>query len=202
MQHITDKELRILHYFYRQKQGYVRQIKNNISLSEHTLLKYLKLLESKKLLESRKQGNQKVYMLNPGNLLVKPLFTYFDISRIQNLESKRKRAIKGFLSGAKEIKLPYFILLFGSTAKENYTRTSDIDLVIVYDTYDKRTTAGMNDLARDISAETGLRINFTLMRMDEFSKEKNNKENHALQDALKTGYPVMGNTLYYEITLE
>lgn len=199
MQHITDKELSIISYFYRNKQGHVRQIKKAARLSEHTLLKYLKELETKKLLYSKKQGNLKIFEMNTRSSLSGVLFSYFDILRLENLEYKRKRAIKEFLLKIKGIKLPYFILLFGSTAKENYTKTSDIDMIVVYDSYDKKIKARIDGLIKDISAETGLKINFILMKLNEFTREMSNKENYALQDALETGYPVLGNTLFYEV---
>lgn len=199
MQHITDKELSIISYFYRHKQGHVRQIKKAARLSEHTLLKYLKELETKKLLYSKKQGNLKIFEMNTRSSLSGVLFSYFDILRLENLEYKRKRAIKEFLLKIKGIKLPYFILLFGSTAKENYTKTSDIDMIVVYDSYDKKIKARTDGLIKDISAETGLKINFILMRLNEFTREMSNKENYALQDALETGYPVLGNTLFYGV---
>ena len=39
------------------------------------------------------------------------------------------------------------------------------------------------------------------MKLEEFMKEKNNKKNYALQDALQTGYPILGNNLFYEAVL-
>jgi hypothetical protein len=46
-------------------------------------------------------------------------------------------------------------------------------------------------------AERGVKINFVLIKLKEFLKEKNNKNNYALQDALTTGYPIFGNQTYY-----
>lgn len=200
----TNKELSILRYFYEHKAhgtGYVRQIKRYSKLSEHTLLKYLGVLENKKIIQARKQGNLKIFEINLKNPLVKIFFGYFDILRVENLEYRRKRAIQEFLLKIKDIKLPYFILLFGSTAKGNYTKTSDIDLILIYDKYDKITKNEIEELIKRIYAETGLKINFLLMNLDEFIKERDNKENYALQDALQTGYPILGNDLFYEIVL-
>lgn len=199
MQHLTDKESRILGYFYEFKKGHVRQIKNKARLPEHTLLKYLKKLEARKLLFSKRQGNLKIFEINTKNPLTKALFSYFDLLRLENLEYERKKAISEFLLRIKEIKLPYFMVLFGSTAKEDYTKKSDIDMIVVYDVYDQHIRNGIESLVRDISAEIGLKINFILMKLGEFIKEKDNEKNYALQDALKTGYPILGNDLFYEV---
>lgn len=201
MQHTTDKELSILNYFYKNKAGHVRQIKKAVKLPEHTLLKYLKKLEEKNILFSKKKANLKIFEINYKNPLVKVFFSYFDILRLNDLEYKRKRAIEEFILRIKEIKIPYFILLFGSTAKGNYMKDSDIDLILVYDLYVKEIKIKIDNLIKNIFAETGLKINFILMNLKEFIKEKSNKENYALQDALQTGYPVFGNIIFYEVMI-
>jgi|SRR3989344_837919 len=200
MQHLTDKEIRLVMYFYRYKQGHVRKIKKTTKMHEHTLLKYLKKLENKKILSSKKEGNLKIFEINTKNPLTRILFAYFDILRLNDLEYKRRRVIEEFLSRIKEIKLPYFILLFGSTSKKTYRNTSDIDLIIIYDNYDNIKNK-IEIIRKDLYAETNFKINFILMKLEEFMKEKNNKKNYALQDALQTGYPILGNNLFYEAVL-
>ena len=140
-----------------------------------------------------------MFQINMQPPLTKTIYSYFDIQRLESLDHKRKRATEEFLKRIKKIKLPHFVLLFGSTAKENYTETSDIDLIIIYEDYDQKMGQQIEAAARNTFAETGLVINFILMKLEEFLKEKNNKENHALQDALQTGYPVIGNSFFYEV---
>ena len=82
MQHITEQELDLLKYFYEHRRGHVRQVKKLVKLSEHTLLKYFRSLEKRKMLSSRKEGNLKIYDLNLESALVKVFFSYFDLERI------------------------------------------------------------------------------------------------------------------------
>lgn len=199
MQHMTEKELDLLGYFYGHRKGHVRQIKNSVGLSEHTLLKYLGSLEKRKMLSSRKEGNLKIYEVNLEDALVKVFFSYFDLERLETLEYKRGKAVKMLISGVKRVKIPYFILLFGSTAKGNYTIKSDIDVIIIFDVLKKGMSEKIEKIKKDIFAETNLKMNSILMRLDEFLKEKENKQNYALQDAITSGYPVFGNQLYYEV---
>ncbi|MDP3640182.1 MAG: nucleotidyltransferase domain-containing protein [Nanoarchaeota archaeon] len=199
MQHIATKELDILKYFYSQRKGHVRQIKAAVTVSEHTLLKYLISLEKRKVLASRREGNLKIYEVNLQSDLVKIFFSYFDIERLAGLEYKRGKAVKAFTQLIKEIKYPYFMLLFGSSAKGVYGHKSDIDMIIVYDVLDKGINDKIEEIKRKIAAETGLKISSIIMRLDEFLKEKENKQNYALQDALTYGYPAFGNQLYYEV---
>ena len=101
--------------------------------------------------------------------------------------------------------MPYFVLLFGSTAKENYTRKSDIDVISVHHDANSITSKGflrfLNSTKQKIKAETGIDINLIPMSIEEFKQEMRNTENYALQDALETGYPIFGNQLYYEVRL-
>ncbi|MBN1157311.1 hypothetical protein JXA85_06830, partial [Candidatus Woesearchaeota archaeon] len=122
MQHITGKEIEVMGYFYKKRKGHVRQIKKELNLSEHTLLKCLASLKRRNIVESNKEGNLKVYNLIPKHPLAKILFSYFDFQRFEGIEYNRKKAIQEFCDCAKNIKLPYFMLLFGSTAKETYNK--------------------------------------------------------------------------------
>jgi len=202
MQHFTGKELDVLEYFYEHLKGHVRQIKKAVSLSEHTMLKYLSSLEKRGMIDLRKEGNLKIYEVNLNSAFVKVFFSYFDLERLPRLEYKRGKAVQMFVEGIKAIKIPYFALLFGSTAKENYTAKSDIDLLVVYGAGEKNDAKRVDTLKKQILAETGLRINSIVMRLDEFLKERENKQNYALQDALHYGYPVFGNQLYYEVIFQ
>ena len=159
MQHITEQELDISQYFYEHKTGYVRQIKKAVKLSEHTLLKYLKSLENRKVLNSRKEGNLKIYEVNLKSALVKVFFSYFDVERLEALEYKRGKAVKMFVEELKAIKIPYFFLLFGSTAKGNYISKSDVDIIVVYDGVKKKVINKVENIKKQIAAETGLKIN-------------------------------------------
>ena len=199
VQHVTEKELDLLRYFYEHRKGHVRQVKKAVKLSEHTLLKYLNSLEKRKMLSSRSEGNLKIYEVRLESALVKVFFSYFDLERLELLEYKRGKAVKIFIEGVKNFKIPYFVLLFGSTAKENYTAKSDIDIIIVFDVFEKYLNVKTDLIKKNILAEIGLKVNYIVMKLDEFLKEKENKQNYALQDAITSGYPVFGNQLYYEV---
>lgn len=199
MQHITEKEIEVLKYFYEHRKGHVRHINKFIKLSVHTLLKYLASLEIRGVLASRKEGNLKIYEINIYNDLSKLFFQYFDIERLNAIEYYRAKAIKEFVYRIKTKNIPYFIILFGSSAKGNYTKKSDIDLIIVYTEINKNLLRDIEELKKKTFAETGIKVNSVLMQLKEFYKEKDNKQNFALQDALTYGYPIFGSQFYYEV---
>jgi len=199
VQHITEKELDLLRYFYEYRKGHVRQVKKAVRLSEHTLLKYLGSLKERRMLISRSEGNLKIYEVRLESALVKVFFSYFDLDKLELLEYKRGKAVKMFVEEVKNFKIPYFVLLFGSTVKENYTAKSDIDIIVVFDVFGKDLNVKIDVIKKNILAEIGLNVNYIVMKLDEFLKEKENKQNYALQDAITSGYPVFGNQLYYEV---
>lgn len=171
-------------------------------MSEHTLLKYLNSLSERKVLTHRKEGNLKIYEVNLQSDLVKIFFSYFDLQRLETVEYKRGKAVKLFAKSLAKVKQPHFVLLFGSTAKGTYTSKSDIDLIIVYEAANRSIMSHAENIKKKVLAETGLKVNAIIMTLEEFIKEKENKANHALQDALKYGYPVFGSQLYYEVIFQ
>ena len=199
VQHITEKELDLLRYFYEYRKGHVRQVKKPVRLSEVTLFKYFGPLKERRMLISRSEGNLKIYEVRLESALVKVFFSYFDLDKLELLEYKRGKAVKMFVEEVKNFKIPYFVLLFGSTVKENYTAKSDIDIIVVFDVFGKDLNVKIDVIKKNILAEIGLNVNYIVMKLDEFLKEKENKQNYALQDAITSGYPVFGNQLYYEV---
>jgi predicted nucleotidyltransferase/DNA-binding HxlR family transcriptional regulator len=201
VQHLTEKELELIQYFYYHKKGHVRKIKRAVDMSEHTLLKYLDRLEKRGLIGVRLEGNLKIYESIDESVELSLLYSYIDLQRLRKLEHKRFKALWKLITELKTKDMPYFILLFGSTAKGNYTRKSDIDVISVHNNVKsithKEFQKGVKSAKQTIKAETGIEINLIPMSLDEFRKEMKNKENHALQDALNTGYPIFGNQLYY-----
>ena len=199
MQQIGKRELRVLWYFYHHQKGHVRRIQKTLKMPEHTLLKGLAVLEKKKILLSRREGNLKIYDVDLKNPLIAVFFAYFDLERLATLEYTREKGIRMFVERVKTIKMPRFVLLFGSTAKGNYAKKSDIDVMVVYGAVERGIIEKIQETSKTIFAETGLKINSIVMKLAEFSREKNNAQNYALQDALASGYPVCGQQFYHEV---
>ena len=203
VQHLTEKELELIQYFYYHKKGHVRKIKREVDMSEHTLLKYLDKLEKRGLIGVRSEGNLKIYESINESVELSLLYSYIDLLRLRKLEHKRSKALWKLIKELKAIDMPYFILLFGSTAKGDYTKSSDIDVISVHHNSDSINTkefrSTLKSMKQKIKAETNITVNLIPMSLKEFKDEMNNKENYALQDALGTGYPIFGNQLYYEV---
>ncbi len=194
--------MEILSFFYLNKKGYVRQINRELKVSEHTLLKYLESLEKKDALIIKKEGNLKIFLANQKSFIIKTIFSYFDLQRMEKLELRRRKAIKSALKELMKKKIPYFVILFGSSAKNNYSNESDIDIISVFESTEKAILKSIREIQNKVKAETDITTNIIPMGIKEFLKEKKSKQNFALQDALESGYPIFGNLLFYAVMQE
>ena len=198
-QHIGEKEIAILKFFYERKSGHVRELLRSLGMYEHTLQKYLASLERDRLVSSKKVANLKIYEPRLDNPIVRVFYSYFDLLRLNSIEFGRKMSIIDFVDGMKKIKMPYFVFLFGSTAGGNYRKESDIDIITVCESVGKEFVRMNLDLCFDIKAVRGIKVSSIVMPKDEFVREMNNRENYALQSALDSGFPVFGNLTYYDV---
>lgn len=198
-QHLGEKEIAILNYFYENKSGHFRGILRSLGMYEHTLQKYLASLERDKLVISKKVANLKIYELRLDNPIVRVFYSYFDLLRLNSIEFGRKMSIIDFVSGFKKIRFPLFIFVFGSTATGNYRKDSDVDIIVVCNSVEDGDVRKVLDLCDDIRAVRRIHVSPIVMDLNEFVKEKANKENYALQSALIQSLPVFGNLSYYDI---
>jgi predicted nucleotidyltransferase len=156
-----------------------------------SITRYLDELEKDKILQSEKEGNLKKYSLK-NNRIAYSAMVLFDIEKFEKLPAIRKNAINTYMKNLKEI--PVFMVIFGSTAKENYTEDSDIDLLII--TNNKINTKEAEKEADTLNAT---KISTFQMTYSDFIKELKLKEDHVIQSAISTGYPIFNHLYYYEI---
>jgi predicted nucleotidyltransferase len=89
--------------------------------------------------------------------------------------------------------LPLIVILFGSTAKENFNDNSDIDLFLVVN---KKID---DQKAKDSSeSQTGIEINTFQINLEDFELEIKLKKDNLFQTAIKTGYPIENPELFYQ----
>ena len=190
---IKSGHWKILQLFYTDKNAkmHLREIARKAKLHEPSTTTFLKALEKDGILKSEKDGNQKKYSLKL-NYKTYEVFQLFDLEQLNNLPSIRRNAIKYFLDHLKE--KPLIAFVFGSTARGTFIDDSDIDLLII-------TNSKIDTIEAEKNAEalTGLRISVFQMSFDAFSKEIKLKEDHVIQSAIASGYPVLNNIYYYRV---
>ena len=103
--------------------------------------------------------------------------------KFQKLPFEKRKAIEDVIVLSK----PNLVILFGSTAKGNFTKQSDIDLLLVYN---KRPKIDI----KEITERYGVKINQIILEFKELDER-----NETVKHILKTGYPLTGYLYFYKI---
>ena len=182
----------IMHLFYKNKAArlHLREIARQAGLHEPSATRFLKALEKEGILKSEKDGNMKKYSVKSAKRAYL-IFEMFDIERLESLPFIRRNAIKQYLDSLQE--KPVFAVLFGSTAKGTYREDSDIDMLIV--TNRKIDASGAE---KEAEALTAMRISTFQMALKGFLTELKLKEEHVIQSAIASGFPLINHIAYYE----
>ena len=182
----------ILKLFYTNHNSplHLRGISRMINLKESATSRHLQALEKTNILKSQKEANLKKYHIKTQ--VIPEIFSFFDEERLEALPLLRKNAIKEYLKVLEN--KPILMIIFGSTAKGNYTDDSDIDIIEVFPT--KTNTAQAKTHAE---ALTGISIQSFQIKEANFYKELKIKEDQVMQSGISTGFPVFNNKYFYEL---
>jgi len=189
---IKSPKEKILYLFYENKMEryHLRDIARKIKLNVNSATRFLNQLEKSGLLVSKRDGNLKKYQIKKSDTLAN-IFTSFDIERLNRLIPARKRAINQFFEVLDE--KPIIAFLFGSTAKETYTKESDVDILLIVN---KR--IDLEKAKNEVNAITGIKINCFQISYKDFLDELKLKNDRVIQSALNTGYPIFNQMLFYK----
>ncbi|MBW6461491.1 MAG: nucleotidyltransferase domain-containing protein [DPANN group archaeon] len=188
---ITPGIERILRFFYENKNQciHLRELARKTELNENSAYRFLNKLELSRILSSEKEGNMKRYKIKKTKETY-ALFTCFDTEKMQQLNTLRKDAINIFIDTLDE--KPIIMFLFGSTAKNNYTKESDIDILLISNKKIDTTNA-----KNYVETQTSMKINDFQITLPKFKKEIKIKEEPVIQSAIETGYPLTNHIYYY-----
>lgn len=183
---------KVMRVFYSElwKDIHLRELGRRTNLEGQSITRHLDILEKTKYLTSRKDGNQKKYSLR-HNKKVFALISLFDIDKFERLPEIRKQAIETYLNTLPQ--QPIFAVLFGSTAKENYTSESDIDVLLVTNRKIDASSAGLEAEALQTQNISTFQVTYKV-----FTRELKLKEDPVVQSAFHSGYPLINHIRYYE----
>jgi len=143
-------------------------------------------LKARIIFLKKAKGNT-FYNINYENNMVLILLQLINILNFQKLPFERRRAVEELIN---EIK-PTLAILFGSTAKGNFKKQSDIDILIVHNERIKK----IDKKVKEISSRYGLKINPIIIKFSELDTR-----DEAIKHILITGYPVTGYRYFYNET--
>ena len=150
--------------------------------SKNNLLKNLNLLASNKILLKEEKKANTFYSINYSNNILIAILSFINQTKFEKLPFHVKKSIRDCLFILK----PRIAILFGSYAKGDYKKESDIDLLF-FDALDKQ-----KDKIREISKNYGVQINATFMSFEEMDLKS-----ESLAHIFKTGYPLSGEAYFY-----
>ena len=183
---------KILKLFYDNRNSplHLREISRKAGRNESSIFRQLKILEKEGIVKSKSDGNMKKFFMNPSN--IPDIFPIFDYEKFNSLPLIRKNAVKFYLS--KLEKKPVFAVLFGSTAKGNYIKDSDIDILEVINCDNDNRNAN-----KYAEAQTGIKLQIFRINEKQFRRNLLEKKDKVVLSAIETGFPIFNNKYFCEV---
>ena len=163
-----NTSLRILEQVYTKPGIHKRELSKQLKLGMPSIEYALRKIGS--LVKKKKSGNQINYYLDYSKELLTPLLYNIEYIRLQRLPSKAKIAIRDFMKDLPE--KPILSVLFGSYAKGDYTPSSDIDILLVFQKINNNKK--IEDAAKKISLRAGIELNPIYLGYNQFKESFHN----------------------------
>ena len=156
--------------------------------SRNNLLKNLNLMVNLRLLKKEENKSNTFFRINYENYVSIKLISLSNSMNFYNLPFNRIKIVEELIKNLK----PTLAVIFGSTAKGNYNKDSDIDILMIYN--EKKTE--LLEEIKNISSRYGLKVNAIISTFKEIEKKTD-----ALIHVIKTGYTIVGEEYFYELKI-
>ncbi len=183
---------KILKLFYdnKNKPIHLRDISRKIKLNESTTSTHLNNLVKEGILKTEKEANLKKFSIYKNK--IPSIFPLFDYEKLDALPLVRRDAIKLYVE--KLDRKPLLVIVFGSTAKGNFRKDSDVDILVIFpEKYNDEKTINY------VNSQTGIKIQTFKINEEHFNEELKIKKDKVIQSALETGFPVFNEKYFYEV---
>ena len=173
---MLNAEFKLLRAFLKapSEELYGRQIDRMTGISHERAVAYENKLVDYKVLIREKKGRQMFYRLNKQSEMAQKALSVAELERKMEFLGKNKRgsAVQNLVSEMVDVAGTgvYFVILFGSMARNQAKEASDIDLLFVL--LDKEETASkLEGFTRRIVNVTPERFSFHSLTLPELEKE-------------------------------
>lgn len=156
--------------------------------------RFLMILEKEGVVRKEKEANLVRFKLREGEKTIAYL-KYLNTEKALALPSNVQAAINEFLEEL-EIK-PLIALIFGSYAKGNYNKESDIDILLVFQKIENEKT--INNTAKRISMRTNTKISFVYVNYNNFERNFLDKNHDFSKEIRQDVIIIMGIEHYYNL---
>jgi len=161
-------EIRILELIYLNPGIHKRELSKQLKLGMPSIDYGLKKIS--RLIKQKKSGNQINYFLDYSKEELISLLNIVEYSRFERLPAKVRLAINDFLKELSE--KPIIAVIFGSYASGNYTKNSDIDILLVFQKIED--SKKIENTAKKISMKTNTQLNPVYLSYQEFKESFHN----------------------------
>jgi len=161
-------EIRILEQIYLIPGIHKRELSKQLNLGMPSIDYGLRKIDS--LIKKQKRGNQINLFLDYSKEGLSPTLSTIEYTRYDQLPVKVKLTINDFIKELKE--KPLIVLIFGSYANRTYTKSSDIDLLLVFQKLED--PKQIESLAKKISMKINTQLNPIYLDYNTFKESFHN----------------------------
>ncbi|RLJ05497.1 MAG: hypothetical protein DRP18_02965 [Candidatus Aenigmatarchaeota archaeon] len=171
-----DTELELLKLIYLNPGIYVRSLARELNLGIPSVKYGLNKLIKKRLINSEKEGrNLKFYINYKNNLIISFLYN-IEYSRFLKLPKHAQDAVFDFLKILKD--KPVLTLIFGSYAIGNYTKQSDLDILLIFN----KMNENIEEKAKIVAGRYNIKLEPVYLSWQEFSKKFFDKKDKFMKE--------------------
>ncbi|MDP3026800.1 MAG: nucleotidyltransferase domain-containing protein [Nanoarchaeota archaeon] len=188
-------KLKIIAELEKRHEGvHLREISRLVKTGLPNAKRFIDILEKEKVIRKKKEANLlKIYLKESQKTIA--YLKQTNNEKFDLLPVKVQNAIIEFLDEL-EVK-PLLAIIFGSYAKGNYTKDSDIDILLVF----QKVESGkeIENTARRISMRTNTKISPVYVDYNNFEKNFLNKEHDFSREIRQDAIIIIGVEYYYKL---
>jgi len=190
-----DTKLKIIAELEDEHKGiHLRKISRLVNSGLPNVKRFLEILEKEKVVEKEKEANLIKFRLRESQKTLVYL-KQINTDKFLKLPVKIQNSVSEFLNEIDD--KPIIALVFGSYAKENYTKESDIDILLVFQKLQNE--KNIENTAKRISMRTNTKINPIYVEYKNFEKNFLDKEHDFSREIRKNTIIVLGVENYYPL---
>lgn len=195
---ISNGERSIYLALYLNKKGmHIREISRVTKLSLPNVIKHLNAGEKEGKIISEKKGQLRICRLNFRSPELIPVLQYIEASRFSRLPLIVRESVNAFIADLSE--KPIIALIFGSFAKNTYSKRSDMDILLAFQRLDDELSKSIELSARKIRGRTGINIQPVNLGYKEFENEIISTENDFMKDVRENAMVLHGLEFYLRL---
>ena len=191
-----ETKLKIIGTLDENKKGvHIRELARLVKTSYNNIVRNINILEKENVIKKEKDANLIKIRLKNHPLTIAYL-KQVHTEKFLALPMKISNAINEFLNELEE--KPLIALIFGSYAKGNYTKDSDIDILLIFQELTNQ--KDIENTAKRISLRTNTKISPVYVKYKEFEKNFLNKEHEFSNEIRNNIIIITGIEQYYTLS--